>query len=151
MEQSIKKQLHAYYMHYLYEKETQLRDYLSELTLESKTDAKSSAGDKHETGVAMVHLEQEKLNVKLQDILNQKRVMEQLNPEQVATAALLGSVVETEKYYLYLTTALPQTQINNKPVIALSPKSPLGSILLGNTVGFEFQLMKMNQTILNIY
>jgi hypothetical protein len=35
------------------------------LTEDSKNDAKGSAGDKHETALSMMHIEQEKLNYKL--------------------------------------------------------------------------------------
>jgi hypothetical protein len=38
---------------------------IAALTEDSKNDAKGSAGDKHETALSMMHIEQEKLNYKL--------------------------------------------------------------------------------------
>jgi hypothetical protein len=36
-------------------------------------DAKGSAGDKHETALSMMHIEQEKLNYKLREVVTQKQ------------------------------------------------------------------------------
>ncbi len=44
------------------------------LSEDAQNDAKSSAGDKHETGLAMMHLEQEKLNVKLMELLDMQQI-----------------------------------------------------------------------------
>ena len=41
------------------------QDMILGLTVDAQNDAKGSAGDKHETALAMMHLEQEKLNFKL--------------------------------------------------------------------------------------
>jgi hypothetical protein len=45
------------------------RDMIVALTEDSKNDAKGSAGDKHETALSMMHLEQEKLNNKLREVV----------------------------------------------------------------------------------
>jgi hypothetical protein len=42
------------------------------LTEDSKNDAKGSAGDKHETALSMMHIEQEKLNYKLREWLQKQ-------------------------------------------------------------------------------
>lgn len=42
-----------------------IQNQILSLSEDAQNDAKSSAGDKHETGLAMMHLEQEKLNAKL--------------------------------------------------------------------------------------
>jgi hypothetical protein len=42
------------------------------LTEDSKNDAKGSAGDKHETALSMMHIEQEKLNYKLRKWLQKQ-------------------------------------------------------------------------------
>ena len=45
---------------------------ISDLAQDAQNDAKGSAGDKHETALAMMHIEQEKLNQKLAEIVGQK-------------------------------------------------------------------------------
>ena len=50
----------------LSEKINELRFMISDLAQDAQNDAKGSAGDKHETALSMMHLEQEKLNQNFQ-------------------------------------------------------------------------------------
>ena len=42
-----------------------------------------------------------------------------------------GSLVKTDKGYLFISIALSEARIDGNPVIALSPQSPLGQKLVG--------------------
>src|SRR6476620_3283669 len=116
------------------------RDMIAALTEDSKNDAKGSAGDKHETALSMMHIEQEKLNAKLKEVLDQKAVLDKMDPLFVAETIILGSLVKANGIYLYLSLALPKINIDGVNVIALSPQSPLGNKLMGNKVGFTFEI-----------
>jgi hypothetical protein len=115
-------------------------DMIIALTEDSKNDAKGSAGDKHETALSMMHIEQEKLNTKLKEVLSQKAVLDKIDPLVVADTIILGSLVKANGIYLYLSLALPKINIDGINVIALSPQSPLGNKLMGNKVGFTFEI-----------
>ena len=56
---------------YLQEKQTSLQLIITDINEATHTETKSSAGDKHETGRAMMQLEQEKLNKQLAEIKQQ--------------------------------------------------------------------------------
>lgn len=116
------------------------RDMISGLTEDAQNDAKGSAGDKHETALSMMHIEQEKLNRKLAEVLDQKGILEKINPEIIAETISLGSLVKANGIYLYLSLALPKINIDGVNVIALSPQAPLGAKLMGNRVGFTFEI-----------
>ena len=116
------------------------KDMIVALTEDSKNDAKGSAGDKHETALSMMHIEQEKLTTKLKEVLAQKAVLDKMNPEIASEIISLGSLVKANGIYLYLSLALPKINIDGINVIALSPQSPLGSHLMGNKVGFTFEI-----------
>jgi hypothetical protein len=47
--------------------------------------------------------------------------------------------VKANGIYLYLSLALPKINIEGVNVIAV-PQSPLGNKLMGNTVGFTFEI-----------
>ena len=113
---------------------------ISGLTEDSKNDAKGSAGDKHETALSMMHIEQEKLNHKLKEILEQKVVLDKIDATQIHNKIALGSLVQANGMLLFVSAALPKIIIENKTIIALSPQSPLGIKLMGNVVGFEFEI-----------
>ena len=63
---SFKQKIVQHHLVLLQDKIDVFRDMITNLTIDAQNDAKGSAGDKHETALSMMHLEQEKLNYKLQ-------------------------------------------------------------------------------------
>ena len=110
---------------------------ISDLAQDAQNDAKGSAGDKHETALSMMHLEQEKLNQKLTEIIEQKNVVDKIDADAIHTKVALGNLVQTNDMLFYISAALPKIQLENKTIIAVSPQSPLGSQLMGKSVGDE--------------
>jgi hypothetical protein len=137
---TFKQKIHQYYTQQVQDKIDVFRDMISALTEDSKNDAKGSAGDKHETALSMMHLEQEKLNYKLMEVLEQKAILDKIDASLNHTNIGLGSLVQANGIYLYLSLALPKITIDQVNIIALSPQSPLGEKLMGNKVGFEFEI-----------
>jgi transcription elongation GreA/GreB family factor len=116
------------------------RDMIADLTIDAQNDAKGSAGDKHETALSMMHIEQEKLNHKLKEILDQKAILDKIDASANHTKITLGSLVQANGMILFISAALPKITVDDKSIIAVSPQSPLGSKLMGNEVGFEFEI-----------
>lgn len=137
---TFKQKIQAHYLQLVQDRIDVFRDMISALTEDSKNDAKGSAGDKHETALSMMHIEQEKLNAKLKEVLTQKNVLDKIDPTTIAKNIVVGSLVKANGIYLYLSLALPKINIDGINVIALSPQSPLGNKLMGNTVGFTFEI-----------
>ena len=113
---------------------------ISDLAQDAQNDAKGSAGDKHETALSMMHLEQEKFNQKLAEIIGQKNGIDKIDADAIHAKVALGSLVQTNEMLFYISTALPKITIDNKTIIAVSPESPLGSQLLGKSVGDEITI-----------
>ena len=113
---------------------------ISDLAQDAQNDAKGSAGDKHETALSMMHLEQEKLNQKLAEIIGQKNSVDKIDVEAIHTKVALGSLVQTNEMLFYISAALPKIQLENKAIIAVSPQSPLGSQLMGKSLGDEVEI-----------
>ena len=127
------------------------QDMISGMTIDAQNDAKGSAGDKHETALSMMHLEQEKLNNKLKEILEQKSVLDKIDASNVHQKVALGSVVQANGMTLFISAALPKITLENKSIFALSPQSPLGSKLMGNQVGYEFDMNGKKYTIESVF
>ena len=115
---------------------------ISDLAQDAQNDAKGSAGDKHETALSMMHLEQEKLNQKLAEIIAQKNVVDKIDTDAIHSKVALGSLVQTNEMLFYISAALPKIQLENKTIIAVSPLSPLGSQLMGKSLGDEVEINK---------
>ena len=137
---TIKHKIHAHYQQLLQDRIDVFRDMIAALSEDSKNDAKGSAGDKHETALSMMHIEQEKLNRKLSEIYQQKEVVDKINPESSSEYISLGSLVTANGILLYISAALPKATIDNQTIIAVSPQSPLGAKLMGNRAGFKFEI-----------
>ena len=137
---TLKQKIHLHYQQQVQDKIDVFRDMISALTEDSKNDAKGSAGDKHETALSMMHIEQEKLNRKLAEILEQKAILDKIDIAIPSRKIALGSLVQANGMFLFVSTALPKINIDDNTVFAVSPQSPLGSKLMGNIVGFEFEI-----------
>ena len=137
---TFKQKTHLHYLQLVQDRIDVFRDMITALTEDSKNDAKGSAGDKHETALSMMHIEQEKLNHKLKEVLAQKAILDKIDSTTVAKTIIVGSLVKANGIFLYLSAALPKIAIDGINVIALSPQSPLGNKLMGNEEGFTFEI-----------
>lgn len=137
---TFKEKVLKYYNQSVQDKIDVFRDMILALTEDAQNDAKGSAGDKHETALSMMHLEQEKINHKLKEVLGQKAILEKIDPTTTTSKIILGSLVKANGILLFMSTALPKIKIDEVNVIALSPQSPLGGKMLGMEVGHTFEI-----------
>ena len=144
---TFKQKIHQHYSMLLQDKIDVFRDMIIALTQDSKNDAKGSAGDKHETALSMMHIEQEKLNRKLQEFLDQKALLDKIDVYQNFQKIGLGSLVQANGMWLFVSTALPKIMMEDKTIIAVSQHSPLGSQLLGKEIGFSFTINETHYQI----
>ncbi len=146
-----KQNIYRYYQQLLQDRIDVFRDRIAALAADARNDAKGSAGDKHETALSMMHLEQEKLNVKLAEIYAQKEVLDRIDPLSSGPRIAIGSLVKANGMWLFVATALPKISVDGKSVLALSPQSPLGQKLMGADVGFSFEILHTPYTVEAIY
>ncbi|HEU4497667.1 MAG TPA: hypothetical protein VFR70_11495 [Flavobacterium sp.] len=135
-----KEKILQHYKQLVQDKIDAFQDMVSNLAEDARNDAKSSAGDKHETALSMMHLEQEKLSAKLQEFMGQKNILDKIDASKTAKTIAAGSLVRANGILLFMSAALPKIKIEEKSIIALSPQSPLGSRLLGQQAGYEFEI-----------
>lgn len=113
------------------DKISQMQAALNDLTQGAENDSKSSAGDKHETSRAMMQLEHEKISRQLDEVLAQKSVLERIDYKMQAPHISMGSLVKTDKDFLFVSVGIGKITVDDVAVIALSPQSPLGKKLIG--------------------
>lgn len=131
---TFKQKVYMYCLDILNNKIRELQNTLQDLSASAASDTKSSAGDKHETARAMIQIEQENIRKQLDLILEQKAFLEKIVPdlyEKAMAAVRPGGLVKTNKGYLFVSVALGKIVVDGKTITAISPKSPLGSKLLG--------------------
>ena len=96
-----------------------------------KTTSSSTAGDKHNTSRAMMHIEEEKLTKQLDQLLQLKKLIYKVNPEKYSDEVTLGSLVETNKGWLFLAVPIGKIEIEKQNLMAISLASPVGQALKG--------------------
>ncbi|CAM1358121.1 3-oxoacyl-ACP synthase [Tenacibaculum litopenaei] len=98
------------------------------------SETKSSAGDKHETGRAMIQLEMEKAGQQLQNIQAMQTTLNKIGLDS-SDVARLGSLVHTNKGQYYLSISAGSLHIADQNYFAVSLSSPIGKLLLGKRAG----------------
>jgi len=104
-----------------------------ENALQSET--KSSAGDKHETGRAMVQLEREKAGQQLAEIQKGKALLQRIDYSSKHHNVALGSIVFTSQHNYFISVSEGEIDVDNTTFYAISPQSPIAKLLLGKTEG----------------
>jgi len=127
-----------------------LRHTLNDLKESSSDETKSTAGDKHETALAMLQIEQKNVSQQLKEALEQKILFEQIKPTLVKQEITKGSLIKTNKGYLFLSVALGKIIVDEIPIIAISPRSPLGQKLIGLKVNDTAELNGIKYVVENI-
>lgn len=130
----IKQQIHAHFTETINHKIIMLQQTLADLKESGTNETKSTAGDKHETALAMLQIEQANTRAQLQDALELRTALININTEIKSTKVLTGSFVKTSKGNFYISVALGKLIINGETVMAISPQSPLGAKLIGCSV-----------------
>ncbi|RZJ61405.1 MAG: hypothetical protein EOO45_23340 [Flavobacterium sp.] len=146
-----KQNILNYYKQQVQDRIDVFRDMIAALTEDAANDAKGSAGDKHETALSMMHIEQEKLNHKLKEALAHKSALEKIDPASSSAKVVVGSLIVANGMHLFMSLALPKITVDGASVIALSPQSPLGSKLMGMAVGDTFEISGTPYIIETIY
>jgi len=143
----MKQKIIQHYSHFIQTKIDSLRQMIADLTEDAKNDAKGSAGDKHETALSMMHLEQEKLNQKLKEFLEAKSIFESIDFEKNNTKISLGSLVLANDIYFLISVSLPKVELEGKTIFAISPQAPLAQKLIGRVLDDSIEVNQQNYTI----
>lgn len=124
---------------------------ITEIQESLTSETKSSAGDKHETGRAMLQLEREKAGVQLSEIQKQQDTLAKVNVQKISETICLGSVVFTSKANYFIAISAGEFIVNNESFYAISPSTPIGKMLLGkrkyDEVSFNKQTIKIESII----
>ena len=128
---SLKQKIYNHCLQVLNQKIEELNSALNTATESANNETKSSAGDKHETARAMMQIEQEKLGKQLKELQDQKSELEKIDVAKISNQIAKGTLIKTDKGFLFLSIGLGKIIVDGKTVFAISLQSPLGSKMLG--------------------
>ena len=123
---------------------------MQELITHAANDSKSSAGDKHETGRAMMQQAQEQLGKQLQETEMKRASLARIQTLPTTEAIGEGSLVMTNENTLLLAAPLGKIQFEEKEVFVISMQSPLAQALKGKKSGESISFQQKQINILNV-
>lgn len=147
---SFKQQLIETSSRYLTEKINALHAIMEEIRDSANADAKSSAGDKHETAKAMMHLEQEKLGKQLNELIDLKTEFDKIDFTKLSQQTGQGSFIKTDKGLFFIAVPLGKLEVNGNTVYVISRQAPLAIALSGKQQQDHIFFNNITYTILSV-
>jgi peptidyl-tRNA hydrolase len=147
---TFKEKVYHAYITIVNNKITSLQKNLTDLQESSANETKRTAGDKHETALAMLQIEQENTTRQLNEAIQQKKIMTQIDPAIYPITICKGSLVKTNRGFFFISAALGKTEIEGITVFAVSPASPIGIQMMGLKKGDQFSMNRTDYDIESI-
>lgn len=132
---SIKQDLYLQCDELVEKRLSSIQNHIKDIQNSLLSETKSSAGDKHETGRAMLQLEREKAGHQLAEIEKVKASLSKINIEKKSPQVGVGSLVYTSKTHYFVAASLGALEADDKIIYAISPGTPIGKLLLNKQVG----------------
>lgn len=147
---SIKSSLLQFCQTYIRARRVKVEHVIKSIEESLLEEGKSTAGDKHHTGRAMLQIDRENAGKQLMEIERLEDVIGQIRLDGNFTTARLGSLVQTNTSTYFLSISAGITTLNEKTYICISTLSPIAQLLLGKVAGDSFSFRGNQQTILKI-
>ncbi len=127
-----------------------IQNTISEIQESLTSETKSSAGDKHETGRAMLQIEREKAGNQLAEILKIRENLSKVDALKTSNKVSLGSIIYTTNGNYYIAISAGILEVESKSFFAISPNTPIGQLLFSKTIGDTITFRTNNLTITDI-
>ena len=131
----IKNRLFNLCMAYVDERITNASEAIAAARDSSNDDTKSSAGDKYETGRAMMQQDIDRQTLQLGEAQKLKIFLERREPENQSDTVQNGSLVYTNHGVFYLAISIGQVDLDGNSYYVISGSSPIGAQLINQPPG----------------
>lgn len=132
---NIKQQLYKACQGFLNNRLETIQKTISDIQNSLQSETKSSAGDKHETGRAMLQLEREKAGHQLAETQKLSETLHKIEPDSCHRSVALGSVVYTTQSNYFIAISTGELIVNTDKFYAISPSTPIAKLLFSKEVG----------------
>lgn len=128
-----------------------IEENLKDLMHAKENETKSSAGDKYETGRAMIQNQEELFKTQRAQTRQILHTLLKIDPEKVCQQVEPGALVVLPSGYYYMSAGMGKMNIEKQDFFALSIGSPLGQAMKYKKPGEVFQFNSKDITILNLF
>jgi transcription elongation GreA/GreB family factor len=146
----LRVKLHRACVAYVEQRIDTLNRAMAEVKEAADEETKNSAGDKYETGRAMMQIEMEKHAAQLTEVTKLQKALKEISLEENHAVVENGSVVVTNHETFYISIGAGALTIDGEKYFAVSSSSPIGMKLMGGKPGDQFELNKRTFQIKSI-
>jgi len=114
-------------------------------------ESKSSSGDKHETGRAMLQIDRENAGNQLREIEILAILLSKIDVHTTSDYARLGSLVQTDRYTYFVSISIGSVEVQGKNYLCVALNSPVGQLLSGKRKGDGFFLNGQSHAITSVH
>jgi NADPH-dependent curcumin reductase CurA len=147
---NVKAQLLNYCNENLKNRFATIDNLISDINNSLASETKSSAGDKHETGRAMLQLEREKAGHQLAEIHKSQDILKKIDPKSQHQYISLGSLVKTSQSNYFIAISAGEFKVDGTTYYAISAATPIAQVLLSKQVGDTANFRGMSLSIIEI-
>ena len=147
---NMKSTILAYVKTYLDKRMQTSLDAMNAAQESANGESKSSAGDKYETSRAMGQLDRDMHARMYQQTLEERKLVERIDESLIYNKGALGAFLKTTMGDFFLSVSIGNIKIDEKPIMIISPQSPIGALLMGKIVGDKFSFRGKEAEILRI-
>jgi len=132
---NIKSRLQAAMYLNIEEKMASLSQAIASIQESKLNETKSSAGDKFETGRAMMQQELDRIESQM-DMLNvTKNRLKQMSSDITHDRVVVGAIVITDSGNFYISVSLGKVKVEDELYYTVSPEAPLSKVFLNKKSG----------------
>ncbi|WP_204344569.1 3-oxoacyl-ACP synthase [Psychroserpens algicola] len=150
MNSSLKHTLFEQCQHFVDGRLNAIQQTISEIQESLSSETKSSAGDKHETGRAMLQLEREKAGQQLAEIQKLNQILSKIDLSKPSKTIGLGSLVFTTQAHYFIIISAGQLLAQDQQFYAISANTPIAKLLLGKQAGDLITFRNQEFTIIEV-
>lgn len=147
---SLKESIHAQCLSMIEERLRLLNQNFSQSREDLQGESRSTAGDKHETGRAMIQLEQEKMSHQLIQTEKTLQLLKRVPFKKKCQQAQSGALVKSSLGLLFISVGIGEITVEDQKVFVIAPSSPLAQCLLGAEAGSEVNFREKKVKVLDI-
>ena len=146
----LKKSLIEHCNVHVEERLTTITSSLQSIEASRNGETKSSAGDKFETGRAMMQMEEAKLNAQLGEVMKLRETMAGVKDTASGDRIAMGSLVATNRGIYFLAIGIGKVNLGGRTVFCTSLAAPIGQQLHGKRVGEHFSFNELEFEVLGL-
>ncbi|QIE59852.1 3-oxoacyl-ACP synthase [Rasiella rasia] len=117
---------------------TKIKQTIADIEESLFEESKSSAGDKHETGRAMLQIDRENAGKQLQEIENLHALVKRIDVKAASEYVRLGTLVYTTNGNYFISISIGQVTVGATQYFCVALQSPIGQLLSGKIKGDTF-------------